>query len=378
MDLYVKRALKNPVETHFFKKKAIILLGARQVGKSTLMRHITRNIERGVLDLNCDEPEVRALLTDISSQNLKLLISNYKVIAVDEAQRVENIGLVLKRMVDNYPDVQVLISGSSALRLRDSINEPLTGRKYEYQMYPVSSGELYETGGLVMVRQMLESRLIFGSYPDVLTHPEDAKTLLGTLADSYLYKDILELKEVRKPVLLQKILVALALQMGSEVAFNEVASTVGSDPKTVERYIDLLEKCFVIFTLPSLSRNMRNELKKSRKIFFYDNGIRNAIIQNYAPISLRNDIGALWENFFISERIKYNSYQGRHVKYYFWRTTSQQELDFIEECDGEFRAFEMKWNEAKASVKFPQGFVDAYKPVECHAVTPANYLEFLL
>ena len=376
--MYIKRRLQQTVIDHFFRKKAIIILGARQVGKSTLMEHVTAQTNLPVLDLNCDDPEVRGLLTDINSANLRLLIANYKIIAIDEAQRVENIGLTLKRIIDSYKDVQVLVSGSSSLRLRDSINEPLTGRKYEYTMYPVSTDELYETEGLLKTKQMLESRLIYGSYPDVITHPEEAKDLLLNLADSYLYKDILELNEIRKPTVLRKILVALALQLGSEVAYNEVAKTVGTDPKTVERYIDLLEKCFVIYSLSGLSRNMRNELKKTRKIYFYDTGIRNAILQNYAPVSLRNDIGALWENFFIMERMKYNSYHGRHVSYYFWRTTTQQEIDLIEECDGQFTIFEMKWNEAKASTKFPQSFIDTYHPKECHVVTPANYLEYLL
>lgn len=376
--MLIKRALTKPIEDHFFKRKAIIILGARQVGKSTLMNHITNRMDQSLLNLNCDDPEVRNILTNINSTNLRLLLGNFKIIAIDEAQRVENIGLVLKRIVDEYPEIQVLASGSSSLHLKESINEPLTGRKYEYNMYPISSGELYATDGLLHTRQLLESRLIYGSYPDVLTHLEEAKELLRTLADSYLYKDILELDEVRKPVVLQKILVALALQLGSEVVYNEVARTVGSDPKTVERYIDLLEKCFVIYSLPGLSRNMRNELKKSRKVFFYDNGIRNAIIQNYAPLALRNDIGALWENFFITERIKYNSYKGRHVNYYFWRTTSQQEIDLVEESDGEFTVFEMKWNEAKASVKFPKSFIETYSPKECVVITPGNYLEYLL
>ena len=245
-------------------------------------------------------------------------------------------------------------------------------------MYPVSTAELYDTFGLLPTRQLLESRLVYGSYPDVLTHQEEAKDLLRTLADSYLYKDILELDEVRKPAVLQKILVAIALQLGSEVSFSEVARTVGSDPKTVERYIDLLEKCYVLYSLPGLSRNLRNELKKTRKVFFYDTGIRNAVLQNYAPMSLRGDMGALWENFFIMERIKYNAYNGRHVNYYFWRTTSQQEIDLIEESDGEFSIFEMKWNPAKASVRFPQSFMEAYSPKQAVVVTPENYLEFLI
>ncbi|MDE6795750.1 MAG: ATP-binding protein [Muribaculaceae bacterium] len=376
--MYIKRKLEETVIKHLFRQKAIIILGARQVGKSTLMNHVIDQLDQPVLHLNCDDPDVRNILTDINSTNLRLLLGQNKVVAIDEAQRVENIGLVLKRIVDEYPNVQVLASGSSSLRLKSSINEPLTGRKYEYEMYPISTAELYDTLGLLSIRQLIESRLVYGSYPDVLTHQEEAKDLLRTLADSYLYKDILELDEVRKPAVLQKILVAIALQLGSEVSFSEVARTVGSDPKTVERYIDLLEKCYVLYSLPGLSRNLRNELKKTRKIFFYDTGIRNAVLQNYAPVSLRGDMGALWENFFIMERIKYNAYKGRHVNYYFWRTTSQQEIDLIEESDGEFTIFEMKWSPAKASVKFPQSFMDAYRPKQAVVVTPENYMEFLI
>ncbi|MDE5841003.1 MAG: ATP-binding protein [Muribaculaceae bacterium] len=376
--MYIKRKLEETVAKRLFRHKAIIISGARQVGKSTLMARVTERLDQPVLNLNCDDPDVRNILTDINSANLRLLLGLNNVVVIDEAQRVENIGLVLKRIVDEYPNVQVLASGSSSLRLKSSINEPLTGRKYEYEMYPVSTAELYDTLGLLPTRQLLESRLVYGSYPDVLTHQEEAKDLLRTLADSYLYKDILELDEVRKPVVLQKILVALALQLGSEVAFSEVARTVGSDPKTVERYIDLLEKCYVLYSLPGLSRNLRNELKKTRKIFFYDTGIRNAVLQNYSPVSLRGDMGALWENFFIMERIKYNAYKGRHVNYYFWRTTSQQEIDLIEESDGEFSIFEMKWNPIKSSVKFPKSFMEAYAPKQAVTVTPENYLEFLI
>ncbi len=348
------------------------------MGKSTLIKHVTEAFEGSVLALNCDDPDVRSILTDINSVNLRLLLGQNKIVAIDEAQRVENIGLVLKRIVDEYSNVQLLVSGSSTLRLKSSINEPLTGRKYEYEMYPISTGELFDTFGLMPTIQHLEARLIYGSYPDVLTHPEEAKDLLRTLADSYLYKDILEMDEVRKPVVLQKILVALAFQLGSEVSFNEVARTVGSDFMTVERYIDLLEKCYVLYSLPGLSRNLRNELKKTRKIFFYDTGIRNAVLQNYAPVSLRNDMGALWENFFIMERIKHNAYIGRHVNYYFWRTTTQQEIDFIEESDGEFSIFEMKCNPTKSNAKFPQSFIDSYHPKQAVVVTPDNYLDYLI
>ncbi|MDE6443634.1 MAG: ATP-binding protein [Muribaculaceae bacterium] len=376
--MYIERDLQPIVEKRFFRGKAIIVLGPRQVGKSTMLERITAQREEPVLFLNCDDPDTRSLLTDINSTNLNLLIGKSRVIFIDEAQRVENIGLVLKMIVDRYKDVQLLVSGSSSLQLRSSINEPLTGRKYEYIMYPIASSELYESMGLVATRQLLNFRLIYGSYPEILTHNDEAAELLKSLTESYLYKDILDLENVRKPVVLKKILIALSLQVGSEVSFNEVAKTVGSDPKTVEKYVDLLEKCFVVFTLTGFNRNMRNELKKTKKIYFYDTGIRNAIIQNYAPVELRNDIGALWENFFISERIKYNSYSGRHVNYYFWRTTSQQEIDLIEEADGQLSIFEMKWNTDKSNVKLPVSFLETYHPAQTNVITPDNYLNFLI
>lgn len=374
----IHRALQPLLVSRMGTGKAIILIGARQVGKSTLFDEIVKELDSAVLTLNCDDPVVRETLSDISTANLRLLLGGNKVVMIDEAQRVDDIGLVIKRIIDNYPDVQVLVTGSSSLGLRDRINEPLTGRKFEYEMYPISTREVYETYGLMQMRQMLEQRLIFGSYPDVMVHPEDAKEVLTNLSDSYLYKDILELDSVRKPEILRKLLVALALQIGSEVSYNEVANTIGVDTKTVERYIDLLEKCFVVFRLQGLSRNLRNELKKSKKIYFYDPGIRNAILNNFAPVQLRNDMGALWENFFIAERIKCNRYLGERKNYYFWRTADQKEIDFLEESDGEFELFEMKWNPQKANTKFPKAFLDTYPCRNMAVVTPENYLDFVI
>lgn len=374
----IKRKLTPVIANKIGKGKAIVLIGARQVGKSTLFDMLMKEMQGPVLSLNCDDPVVRDTLTSLSTMDLKLLIAQNKVLMIDEAQRVDDIGMVMKRIVDSYPDVQVLATVSSSLGLRDRINEPLTGRKFEYEMYPVSTAEIYDTFGLIHTRQLLESRLIYGSYPDVLTHLEDAKDLLANLSDSYLYKDILELDSVRKPDLLRKILIALALQIGSEVSYNELASTVGSDPKTVERYVDLLEKCFVTYRLSGLSRNLRNELKKAKKIFFYETGIRNAIINNFAPVGLRSDMGGLWENFFIMERIKRNAYSGIKANYYFWRTTDQKEIDFVEEYDGEFTIFEMKWNPRNRNTKFPTAFTEAYPCRSAVVVTPENYLEHLL
>lgn len=289
-----------------FAGKAIVVIGARQVGKSTLFNMVLEGRKEPVLRLNCDEPEVQEMLTAMNTQELKLLIGQNKILVIDEAQRVENIGMTLKRITDNFPEVQLLVTGSSSFELQNKLNEPLTGRKFEYHLFPLSTGELLNAQGLLSVKQTLESRLIFGSYPDIFNHQEDAKDLLYNLSSSYLYKDLLNLESVRRPALLGKLLTALALQVTSEVSYNELAQTVGTDNKTVEKYIDLLEKCYIVFKLNGFSRNLRTELKRAKKFYFYDNGIRNAILQNFAPLALRQDVGALWENFFISERIKAN------------------------------------------------------------------------
>lgn len=373
----ITRKLEKVIGQRMFKGKAILLIGARQVGKSTLFRQITEKRTEPLLSLNCDEPEVKEMLAQINTAELKLLIGNNRLVVIDEAQRVPEIGLTLKKITDNFPDVQLLVTGSSSFELQNRLNEPLTGRKYEYHLYPISTAELLENKGLLAIRQSLESRLIYGSYPDIINHADEAKELLMNIANSYLYKDLLALDDIRRPVLLEKLLVALSLQVGSEVSYNEVAQTIGTDSKTVEKYIDLLEKCYIIFRLNAFSRNVRTELKKSKKVYFYDNGIRNAVIQNFAPLNLRQDTGALWENFFISERLKANHYAGRFAKSYFWRTTRQQEIDYIEESDGKFTVFEMKWNPKKAQTSFPETFLKNYPIEETAVITPENYLEFV-
>ena len=373
----ITRALQKRIEEKLFKGKAIIVIGARQVGKSTLFQQITEGLDMPVLSLNCDEPEVREMLTDINTNALKLLVGNNRLVMIDEAQRVPYIGMTLKRMTDNLHNVQLMVTGSSSFELQNRLNEPLTGRKYEYHLYPISTGELLEHGGLLAIRQSLESRLIYGSYPDIVNHADEAKELLMNIAGSYLYKDLLALEDIRRPALLEKLLVALALQVGSEVSYNEIAQTVGTDSKTVEKYIDLLEKCYIVFRLSAFNRNLRTELKKSKKIYFYDNGIRNAVIQNFSPLAMRNDAGALWENFFISERIKANEYAGRYAKSYFWRTTQQQEIDYIEEADGQFTAFEMKWNPRKRATALPASFLKTYSVAQSAVITPENYMEWL-
>ena len=373
-----KRDLQSVIQERCFQGKAIILLGARQVGKTTLLKKIIQEQHVDALYLNCDEPQTISALTNCNLKELQMIVGANKFVVIDEAQKVDNIGLTLKLIVDNMPDVQVVATGSSAFELRNCLNEPLTGRKFEYQMFPISSNEIYQSSGYIDLKGALETRLIYGSYPDILNHANDARELLRMLTDSYLYKDILATDNLRKPDVLDKLLRALAFQVGSEVSYNELAQTVGTDSKTVERYIELLEKCYIIFRLHGLSRNLRNELKKAKKIYFYDNGVRNAVIQQFATLDIRNDAGALWENFFISERIKRNHYQQNYCNTFFWRTKSQLEIDYIEEQNGQMTAFEMKWNPKKANASIPESFLNSYDVKETVVITPDNYLDYLL
>ncbi|MCR5424674.1 MAG: ATP-binding protein [Bacteroidales bacterium] len=372
----LKRNLQEIIEHRLFKGKAIVLVGARQVGKSTLFRQILSSND-DVLTLDCDDPETRGLLEGANLSEVRRLVGNHRIVMIDEAQRLQGAGLTMKLITDNMPNVQLLITGSSSFLLQGSLNEPLTGRKFEYQLYPFSTQEINDNLGYIRTRQLLESRLVYGSYPDVVNNSGDSADILSNLSGSYMYQDLLSLEGVRKPVIIEKLLVALALQVGSEVSYNELSHIVGSDVKTVEKYIDLLEKCYIVFRLPALSRNMRTELKKGKKVYFYDNGIRNAIIQNLNPLSLRGDVGALWENFIVSERIKYNNNRGHRANYYFWRTTTQQEIDLIEESGGSFQLFEMKWNPKKGTAKPPSEFIKSYGEMPFTVITPDNYLDFL-
>ena len=373
----LQRKLQETIEKRMFKGKAVVLVGARQVGKSTLFRQILSS-HGDVLTLNCDDPETRSLLEGANLGEVRRLVGNHRIVMVDEAQRLRGAGLTMKLITDNMPDVQLLITGSSSFLLQGEMNEPLTGRKFEYQLFPFSTQEINDNMGYLRARQLLESRLVFGSYPDVINNVGDSVVVLSNLSGSYMYQDLLTIEGVRKPVLIEKLLVALALQVGSEVSYNELSQIVGSDVKTVEKYVDLLEKCYIIFRLPALNRNMRSELKKGKKIYFYDNGIRNSIIQNLNPLSLRNDVGALWENFIISERIKFNHNREHRANYYFWRTTTQQEIDFVEESGGSFHLFEMKWNPRRVPSKPPSEFTKGYGEMPFSVVTPDNYLDFLL
>jgi len=342
------------------KGKAIILIGPRQVGKTTLVRQITQRLDRKTLWLTGDDPETRSILNNISLARLQALIGQNEVVVVDEAQRFTNAGLMLKLMTDHLPQVQVFVTGSSSLDLAAQTKESLTGRKIEFHLYPFSFVEMCAEHGYLTERSLLEHRMLYGYYPEVVQKdPPQAQKILNDLSDGLMYKDLLSLDQIKKPSLLVKLLQALALQVGNEVRYLEVAQTIGADPLTVERYTDLLEQSFVLFRLPSLSRNARNEIKKGRKIYFYDNGIRNAILKNFSPLALRNDTGALWENFLLAERMKRNAYSDYFCNAYFWRTTTQQEIDYLEDAGGRLHAFEFKW-QAKKPVRFPSAFLENY------------------
>lgn len=371
----IKRVIKNSILADYRRKKVIVLLGARQVGKTTLLSELQEGADK-VLSLNCDNVDDVLLLEGKTSTELQYLLSSYDLVFIDEAQRVKNIGLTLKMIGDLKLKTQVVVTGSSSFDMANEVNEPATGRLIEYNLYPFSLSELAGDTSEREEKRLLETRMIYGLYPEVVTEPSDAKRILMGLTNNYLYKDLFMYKGIKKPDLVQKLVRALALQLGSEVSYNELSSLLGVDRGTIETYISLLEKCFVVFRLDSFSRNLRNEIKKGKKIYFYDNGIRNAVLSNFAPLELRNDTGALWENLMVSERVKRNSYLGNFAQFFFWRTHEQQEIDLVEERDGVLCTFEFKWND-KVKSKRPKSFTDTYPNSTYEVVTPENYWDFV-
>lgn len=370
----VDRILKNVLEENFHLGKSIVLIGPRQVGKSTLIKDILKNYEDKLI-LEGDDFTIQQQLEIPNTEFLRRLIGNAKKVFIDEAQRIKNIGITAKIINDQFPEVQLIMTGSSALDLNNEINEPMTGRKWEYNLFPISWEEIQNTYSFLNAQQQLEQRIIYGMYPDVLNFPGKEKEVLRNLLNSYLYKDILALAGIKKPDILQKLAQALALQIGNEVSYNELSQLLGVNKETVSSYIDLLEKAYVVFRINPFSRNLRNEIKTNRKIYFYDTGIRNALISNFNPLDLRTDKGALWENFLISERIKFLHYHKIYTNFYFWRTAQQQEIDWIEEKDGKINAYEFKWN-AKPKSKIPKKFIEAYDAQE-RIIDTQNYFEFI-
>lgn len=377
--VFYERLVSPSLEQRMFQGKALIVYGPRQSGKTTVLRHLLSHPEWNgrAITLNGDDPDTVHLLADATAARIQPLLGNKDIVFLDEAQRIENIGLVLKRLVDGLPQIQVLVSGSSSLDLVDKTSEPLTGRKFEWTLLPFSFEELSLARSPLEETRELERRLVFGCYPEIVLHPGDETDRLRTLAGSYLYRDVLALAGIRRPEILTRLLRAIALQIGGEVVWSEVAQTIGTDDKTVVRYIDLLERSFVLFTMPSYTRNLRNELRKSRKVYFFDTGVRNAILGDFRPISARADAGALWENYLMAERFKWRLAHAPDTRAFFWRTTQQKEIDLVEESAEGLRAFEFKWNSRRAP-SAPSAFRTAYPDAVFSAVTPGNYHEFLL
>ena len=379
MRLY-PRTLKSKVQQKLFRGKALIIFGPRQVGKTTLIKSLLEELQHPhVTYLNCDLPDVRASLEHRNALDLKALIGKATIAFIDEAQRVENIGLTIKALVELLPDTQVIATGSSSFELANKIREPLTGRKFSFHLLPLSLTEILPPqASPLTLSSILNQLLVFGSYPEVTRQVSltDKKDLVRELAGDNLYRDVLNFGRVKNPRLLRDLLKALALQIGSQVSYSELSRTLGVDKNTVETYVDILEKSFLVFRLSPLTRNLRTELRKSRKVFFYDLGIRNALINNFNDLSTRMDVGPLWENYCILERIKSQYYYGIHANNYFWRTYDKAEIDWIEERGGKFFAYELKWN-PKKSAKPPKSWLSAYPNSSWQLVSPNNVLSFL-
>ncbi len=370
--MMLQRIISDKIKVKFGSGKAIIVVGARQVGKTTLLKEVLK--EKDYLFLDADDPVVRTALQSPTTEEIRSIIGNYKYVFLDEAQRIQGIGLTLKIITDQFKQVQLLVSGSSSFDLGNELNEPLTGRKWEYELFPISWEEYENHIGYIQSEQQLENRLLYGLYPEVINNNGQEKETLKNLVNSYLYRDILAFSDIRKPQVLEDLLKALALQIGSEVNYNELSQLIGINKITVQKYIDILEKGYLVFRLNSFSRNIRNEIKQNRKIYFYDNGIRNMIIGNFTPLDLRQDKGALWENFLVSERIKQNRYKDTFASMHFWRTKQQQEIDFIEEKDGNITGFEFKWNQKRT--KFPKKFIETYN-AKGFVIDRSNFREFV-
>lgn len=374
--MQIKREIQDILQKSLFRGRVVILYGARQVGKTTLVKNVMTEYREDALYLNCDEIDVRQALTDKTSTELKAFIGDKRLVVIDEAQRVKNIGLTLKLLIDNFPNTQIIATGSSSFELSGKIKEPLTGRKTEFFLFPFSIKELTQVRSPLEIKRSLEDLLIFGSYPGVFLASNEREKIVRELATSYSYKDVLVYQDIRNPELLEKLLQALALQIGSEVSYSKLAQLLGVNKITIENYVRVLEQAYIIFRVGPFSRNIRNELKKKRKIYFYDVGLRNALINNFNPLSLRQDVGALWENFLVIERMKKNNNLEIINNIYFWRTTTGKEIDYIEEADGVLTGYEFKWN--KKTFIAPKEFLENYENSKVNLVNKDNFLDFIL
>lgn len=372
----ITQKIENIIQSNQ-SKKVIVIYGARQVGKTTLVQLIAKKNPINSVYYNCDYLDVQDSFSYKNSHNFSSLVKNLKLLILDEAQRIENIGMVLKILIDNFPDLQIIATGSSSFDLSNKINEPLTGRKIVFQLFPITFEECCSSLNPIEQQRKVDNLLRFGSYPNVLNQSDDqARKNIEEIANSYLFKDIFTFQQLKKPELLTKLLRLLAFQIGHEVSYHEIAQQLGIDQSIVQKYIYLLEEAFIIFRLSAFKRNLRSEVNKSRKIYFYDLGIRNALIQNFNSLDLRDDIGQLWENFCIAERLKFNSNHQQFVNQYFWRTYTKKEIDYIEEINGKLFAYEIKWNH-KTQPKLPSEFLNTYSNSTFTLVNKTNFFTFI-
>lgn len=372
----ITRFLEKEITSKIHKQKAVILLGGRQTGKSTLLRMITDN-RTDTLWLNADEPDVRTLIENSGSTRMKSYFGKNKIIIIDEAQQVTDIGKKIKLITDTLNEIQLIATGSSAFEIKNKTNEPLTGRKWEFHLFPLSFSEMVSHHGLIEEKRLIPHRLVYGYYPEVVTHPGEEKERIKLLSDSFLYKDILMYQGLKKPEKLIHLLKMLASNLGCEINYNQLSKQLQLNNETVEKYIQLLEQCYIIFRLPAYATNLAKELKKGRKVYFTDNGIINSLTGNFSIIETRTDKGALWENFVISELYKENEYQKQFGKFFFWRSHDQQEVDLVIQKNNMLEAFEIKWGDKKKP-RLSKTFSSNYSNHRFHFINYENIEEFLI
>ena len=376
--MIIERYLLSQLNDAITPGKVVVLYGPRQVGKTTLVTELLANTEMKAQLINADELRYREALASQDRQVLGNLLADNELLIIDEAQRVENIGLNLKILVDQFPGAALIATGSASFELANKVSEPLTGRTLTHHMHPVSYGEIQQTFGPFEAREQLDRWLIWGGYPEIVVEESTQRRdqLLGELVGSYLYRDLLELDGLRKPEKIVDLLRLLAFQIGQEVSVSELATNLAINRETVDRYLDLLEKVFVIFRVHGFSRNLRKEVTKNSRYYFFDNGVRNALIQNFNPLHLRNDVGQLWENYLVMERRKFNAASQRKANIYFWRTYDQKEFDYIEERGGKLFGYEFK-RQGEMRKATRREFNQTYPNSELITVTMENFDAFL-
>ena len=377
MDL-IKRSIEEQIIKSLVPNKVVVLLGPRRVGKTVLIKQVIAELDSPYLLLNGEDFSVTDLLSRRSVQNYKNLLGDKRVLLIDEAQKIPEIGKVLKLMIDEIEGLRILVTGSSAFDIDKYTGEPLTGRKKTFNLFPLSEAEYNQIENPITKKDSLRERLIYGNYPELvqIKNREDKADYLREIVNSYLLKDILALENIRNSDKILNLLRLLAFQVGGEVSYQELGAQLGMSKNTVEKYLDLLSKVYVLHKLGGFSRNLRKEVTKSSKWYFFDNGLRNLIIANFNPIELRNDIGQLWENYVISERIKFQKYNRRIVNNYFWRTYDQQEIDWVEEREGKLFGYQFKWN-SKKRIGPPKAWKNTYNNAEFESINPENYLKWI-